>query len=103
MCASLGSHRIATAFAATYRQWSLEQLQRQGQPGAICFHKMFRDFSHQLGDDRDVPADVHSHECPSSVLRWFNKVFMRGSFPWEIVISVVSARTCVSEPPCGSC
>ena len=52
---------------------------------------MFRDFSHQLGDDRDVPADVHSHECPSSVLRWFNRVFMKGWFPLKIVISVVSA------------
>ena len=60
-------------------------------------------FSLRLGDDRDVPANVHSLESPSSVLRWFNRVFVKGSLPLESVISVVFARTCVSEPPCGSC
>ena len=55
----------------------------------------FSDFSRHQGDDRDVPVNVQSHECRSSVLRWFNRVLMKESLPLDIVISVVSARTCV--------
>ena len=36
-----------------------------------------------------------SHDCPSSVLRWFKRLFMKRLLLFDIVISVVSARTCV--------
>ena len=42
-----------------------------------AFTRCLGNFSLQLGDDRDEPGNVQSHECPSSVLRWFNRVFMK--------------------------